>query len=291
MKYVHLIGLVAMSLIAFAAPGDATVSVYHSTPGGENPGVPLALRNTASEAIELNVHGGNADTAEGTTACVNGDGDEVCGVDVTIGVTSGSILGFTVNPGISSQVVSHPPSPSNEIRIVAVLAVNPPGDTPPTTAPLHLGTLTVDATEPDVSVSVTSGEAVASNGDIVAVSQGTIAAAARDLDKDGTLDPEDNCWVVPNGPVIPGPGGHVQRDTDNDGYGNICDPDLNDDGTVNMLDLSLMKGVFNSADPDADLNGDGVVNFLDLSLLKGLFNKEPGPSGLGCKGTIPCPSP
>jgi hypothetical protein len=105
--------------------------------------------------------------------CIDGDGEEVCGVDVTIGVTDGSILGFAE---ASSQVVSHPSS-SNEIRIVAVLAVNPPGPEglPPTTSPFHLGTLSVDASNYNVKVSVTSGEAVAADGNIVSVPQDTIA--------------------------------------------------------------------------------------------------------------------
>ena len=170
MKSAHLIGLVAMGLLSFAASGNAAISVYHSTPGGMNPGVPFELPNTASEPLELNVHGGNVPTNTGTI-CVDGDddGQEVCGVEVTIGVINGSILGFVVNPGASSRVVSHSSS-SNEIRIVAVLAVPSP-----TTDPFHLGTLTVDATDPNVKVSVISGEAVASNGQIMAVPQDTIA--------------------------------------------------------------------------------------------------------------------
>jgi len=166
---------------------------------------------------------------------------------------------------------------------VAVLAVNP-GNTPPTTDPLHLGTLTIDATELDVKVSVTSGEAVASNGQIVAVPQDTIAVATPDFDQDGALDPEDNCTLVPNGPVIPDPGGHVQRDTNGDGYGNICDCDLDDSEFVNFLDLGVLKSVFFSADPDADINGDGIVNFLDIGQCKRMFFQPPGPSGLNSLG-------
>ena len=71
-----------------------------------------------------------------------------------------------------------------------------------------------------------------------------------------------------------------QRDTDADGYGNLCDGDLNNNGVVNFVDLGLMKSVFLSADPDADLNGSGVVNFVDLGLLKGQFLGAPGPSGV-----------
>lgn len=80
----------------------------------------------------------------------------------------------------------------------------------------------------------------------------------------------DNCSAVAN---------VDQRDTNGDGFGNACDPDLNNDGNVNFVDLGLMKSVFFSADPDADLTGDdGFVNFLDLGIMKSLFFGPPGPS-------------
>ena len=88
----------------------------------------------------------------------------------------------------------------------------------------------------------------------------------------------DNCIDVANGPLIPDPGGNIQRDTDGDGYGNICDPDLDNDLVVNFSDLGIMKSVFLSGDPDADLNGDGAVNFRDLGILKSIFLQPPGPS-------------
>jgi hypothetical protein len=81
-----------------------------------------------------------------------------------------------------------------------------------------------------------------------------------------------------------------QRDTNADGYGNVCDPDLNGDGVVNAQDLARLKQLFFRADPDADLNGDGVVNAVDLTRLKATFFKAPGRSGLACAGTIPCPN-
>lgn len=44
------------------------------------------------------------------------------------------------------------------------------------------------------------------------------AFAAIDTDGDGVTDSSDNCTLTPN---------PLQRDTDADGYGNICDADLN----------------------------------------------------------------
>lgn len=92
-----------------------------------------------------------------------------------------------------------------------------------------------------------------------------------DTDGDGVKDGYDNCTLVANA---------NQRDTNGDGYGNVCDPDLNNDGLVDNADLAIMKLRFYSHDPDADLNGDGLVNFGDLAILKAYFGKKPGPSGL-----------
>ena len=92
-----------------------------------------------------------------------------------------------------------------------------------------------------------------------------------DSDGDGVADVADNCTEA---------GNTDQRDTDTDGIGNACDPDLNQSCFVNFTDLGLMKAVFFSADPDADLNGDGKVNYLDLGIMTARFFGPPGPSGL-----------
>ncbi len=65
-----------------------------------------------------------------------------------------------------------------------------------------------------------------------------------DTDGDGVPDALDVCILVPDGPAAPGPLALAQRDTNGDGFGNACDPDLNDDGIVNFSDLALLKRVF-----------------------------------------------
>ena len=94
---------------------------------------------------------------------------------------------------------------------------------------------------------------------------------AQDSDADGLADSIDNCTLVAN---------PAQRDSDGDQYGNICDPDIDNNGIVNALDLALFKSKFFTADPDADFNGDGIVNASDLVIIKTMFFKSPGPSGL-----------
>jgi uncharacterized repeat protein (TIGR01451 family) len=102
-----------------------------------------------------------------------------------------------------------------------------------------------------------------------------------DTDGDGIPDRLDNCIHVPNGPDAPDAGGHSQRDTDGDGFGNVCDADLNNDGMVTVTDFMILRSRLNTSDPDADLDGDGQVTRADyLILLRGLLNKPPGPSGL-----------
>ncbi|MEQ6340462.1 MAG: dockerin type I domain-containing protein [Gammaproteobacteria bacterium] len=102
--------------------------------------------------------------------------------------------------------------------------------------------------------------------------------AQADSDSDGVPDYADNCLKIPN---------PDQLDSDGDGYGNICDGDLNNDNMTNSLDLGLFKRAFgptSTANDDlkdaADFNGDRRVNSLDLGTFKKLFGLPPGPSGL-----------
>ena len=107
---------------------------------------------------------------------------------------------------------------------------------------------------------------------------------------DGVNNDVDNCILVAN---------PAQRDTDGDGYGNLCDPDLDSDcivtrcgnfGDTACLVLDSDEAILYAAlfstpaspnwNPDADLNGDTVVNFLDLLILRDFEGLQPGPSGV-----------
>lgn len=104
-------------------------------------------------------------------------------------------------------------------------------------------------------------------------------AGGLDTDTDGVPDTSDNCSVVANAD---------QRDTDNDGLGNRCDPDIfvPNDNQVNFLDLGTMKAAFFSSptspnwNADADLDGTSQVNFLDLGIMKAFFFMPPGPGAV-----------
>ncbi len=79
-----------------------------------------------------------------------------------------------------------------------------------------------------------------------------------------------------------------QRDTNGDGFGNLCDADHTMDLTVNLSDYSLFRSLFGSTPHlgpvhpghDADYNGDGVVNLSDYSIFRSSFGGTPGPSAL-----------
>ena len=101
-----------------------------------------------------------------------------------------------------------------------------------------------------------------------------------DVDADGVTDSADNCMLKANGPLIPDPGGNIQHDTDSDDFGNLCDPDFDNNLVINAADLAYMKTRFFTTDPDADLNGNGIVNAADLAIIKIMFFGPPGPSGL-----------
>ena len=104
----------------------------------------------------------------------------------------------------------------------------------------------------------------------------------EDLDGDGIPDSEDNCTVVPN---------LAQRDTDGDGFGNICDPDVDGDGRVSTswgaiyplgargdvewIALTAKNGPY---DPDHDLDGDAVVDARDISIAQLHLFLAPGPA-------------
>jgi len=121
------------------------------------------------------------------------------------------------------------------------------------------------------------------------------AALVADADLDAIIDSVDNCPTIANpGQEDVGDGDGIgdacdnctlvanadQRDTNGDGFGNICDADLDNDGTVGFSDFSLFRAAFGSTgDLDADLDGDGTVGFSDFSIFRGSFGGAAGPSG------------
>jgi uncharacterized protein (TIGR03790 family) len=110
--------------------------------------------------------------------------------------------------------------------------------------------------------------------------------AARDpadLDGDGIENGDDNCRAIPN---------PEQRDTDGDGYGNLCDGDVDGDGIITTswgatmpidrrgdLEWIALSAQNRLYDPDHDLDGDGKVDEVDVSMARISLFQAPGPSG------------
>ena len=78
----------------------------------------------------------------------------------------------------------------------------------------------------------------------------------------------------------------TQEDADADGYGNLCDADLNNSGLVTTADFGLLRSVlgelasYNALSAAADMNGSGTVTASDFGLLRTRLGTAPGPSGL-----------
>jgi len=79
-----------------------------------------------------------------------------------------------------------------------------------------------------------------------------------DADSDMVPDEFDNCYMTPN---------QAQVDTDQDGYGNACDCDLNNDDLVDSFDYELFKAQWlTTGQNEADFNSDNVVDSSDFRI-------------------------
>jgi hypothetical protein len=115
------------------------------------------------------------------------------------------------------------------------------------------------------------------------------AGPATDTDGDGVFDVVDNCLARKNPPPS-------DCDTDNDGYGNYCDGDFNNDKAVNATDFTarflpdFKAGTDKVPIDGTDMNCNGVVSATDYipHFLPQFKQGKPGPSGLFCAGTVPC---
>jgi hypothetical protein len=125
---------------------------------------------------------------------------------------------------------------------------------------------------PPVATSIVDAAGVAT---VSAWINGLQSCSFVDADADGIDDTIDNCLGVPNA---------NQRDTDGDGYGNVCDADLNNSGMVTAADWAILRSVLGksaTASPAAaaaDMNGSGTVTAADFALFRSRLGRPPGPS-------------
>ncbi|MBT8144229.1 MAG: S8 family serine peptidase, partial [Gammaproteobacteria bacterium] len=95
-----------------------------------------------------------------------------------------------------------------------------------------------------------------------------------DSDNDGETDLFDNCTNIANP-------SQCNSNVGEDPFGNHCDADLDNNGIVNSLDLTIMRQSFGIAQPDpyhvADMDCNGIVNSFDLQMFRDQFGQPPGP--------------
>lgn len=188
-------------------------------------------------------------------------GADIIQAEVTVGslgsgVTMGPFDGTTLTTDANGEIVSG----SGQI----VTTVDTPLGPAEVTITLDASTGTWTATTPFLGL----GQ----------VSAGTLTFTRRvDSDSDGVSDTTDNCTLVAN---------PDQLDSNGDGFGNICDPDLDNDGIVTFADYAMLTSGFLAVpgdanwNPDADLDGDNAITFADIALFPPYFLSVPGPSGL-----------
>jgi len=129
-----------------------------------------------------------------------------------------------------------------------------------------------DGSSPNYSIAHTAGQSSAtgeSSSTNYANYAGFWHAATRlpapDTDGDGVPDNIDNCRLTANS---------GQQDTDNDGYGNMCDADLDNDYDVDYADFTIFKAAWAaiSSSPnwnaDADFDSDNDVDYADFTIFK-----------------------
>lgn len=117
------------------------------------------------------------------------------------------------------------------------------------------------------------------NGPVTVVfdANGVTSSPFVDTDTDGVADPVDNCSLAANS---------TQPDANGDGYGNICDADLNNSGGVTATDYAILRSVIgqsataSATAAAADLNSSGSVTATDYAILRSKIGSPPGPSGL-----------
>ncbi len=109
-----------------------------------------------------------------------------------------------------------------------------------------------------------------------------------DDDGDGVHDSNDNCLGVPN---------TSQRDDDEDGYGNLCDRDVDQNCGVGLTDLTATFAKFGATSPWTpksdgayDVDENGGVGLTDLTNVFSVFGLPPGPSGRTCADCLATPT-
>lgn len=273
-------------------PDSADLKAYHRLPNGDQ----LLAFDTTLTLGEVTVQAGDVVRFNGSAFQIEFDASEAgvpSGSHVDALATEGDdlLLSFNTTVTLSGETMNDADlvqvTPSGFVRYFDSARAGVP-------AAMDLDGAAVDVEgrmHLSFDIGGTLGEVVFSDEDVLTYDPGTTEwvlaydgnaqyaawtaadldalALAGDSDNDGIPDDEDNCILHPN---------PDQRDTNADGFGNRCDPDLDNDNKIDFADLAELKSRFFSSDADADLNGDQRVDFADLAIQKQMFFGPPGPS-------------
>ena len=301
--------LVALGF-APALSSSAGVAVFQDpTNAGATGAAPVTI-TVGGPSVSLNLfYQGGSNASSGSTVCLSGSGDEVCGWDVYVSTTSSSVVlqSFTPDTGTGSDIVAA--ISGNVLRanggnpITGELGVH------------RIGTLVVSATGTG-SVTVSGNLYVTAALAAASVTTGTTlanAAGGPDTDGDGIPDATDNCPMVPNGPAQAGVAGvGNQTDSDGDGVGDACDSCVNiaNPWVTGSRGIPGDTATYLAANPWATLTGgqrdddhDGFGNHCDakfpgtagaavgnpdLAQFRASFGKSRTGATCGTSGTLPC---
>jgi hypothetical protein len=103
----------------------------------------------------------------------------------------------------------------------------------------------------------TNGKSCEADEDCISGTCGSAKTCAKpgDIDGDGILDAMDNCAQVPN---------KDQKDSDDDGIGDLCDDDNDNDGMPDAWEDSNGFNPFDAADASLDSDNDGLTNLQEF---------------------------
>lgn len=123
-----------------------------------------------------------------------------------------------------------------------------------------------------------------------AIAYGLHCPGCLDVDGDAVPDSADNCNTIANGPSE----STNQIDSDQDGYGNRCDADFDNNFATTAADFGIFLATFGTTNSgETDHDGNGTITAADFGIFLGKFSgvgdaNRPGSSGLACAGTPNC---